>query len=104
VIPIIEAGFYDAHVAGNRRREGMGQPAPNRKPNDTERFALFSRKDMSKMVEYVRALLTVDEETEGQGLVEYALIIVLVSIAVIGTLTVLGGKINDVFTTITGAL
>jgi pilus assembly protein Flp/PilA len=56
------------------------------------------------MVEYVRALLTVDEETEGQGLVEYALIIVLVSIAVIGTLTVLGGKINDVFTTITGAL
>jgi pilus assembly protein Flp/PilA len=59
---------------------------------------------MSKMVEYVRALLTVDEETEGQGLVEYALIIVLVSIAVIGTLTVLGGKLNDVFTTITGAL
>ena len=56
------------------------------------------------MVEYVRALLMVDEETEGQGLVEYALIIVLVSIAVIATLTALGGKINDVFTTITNTL
>jgi pilus assembly protein Flp/PilA len=59
---------------------------------------------MSEMVEYVRALLMVDEETEGQGLVEYALIIVLVSIAVIATLTALGSKINGVFTTITNAL
>ena len=59
---------------------------------------------MSEMVEYVRALFTFDEETEGQGLVEYALIIVLVSIAVIATLTALGSKINGVFTTITNAL
>jgi pilus assembly protein Flp/PilA len=56
------------------------------------------------MVEYVRALLEVDEETEGQGLVEYALIIFLVSIACIATLTALGGKIGAVFTQITGAL
>jgi pilus assembly protein Flp/PilA len=56
------------------------------------------------MVEYVRALLTVDEETEGQGLVEYALIIFLVSIACIATLGLLGGQIKAVFTQITGAL
>jgi pilus assembly protein Flp/PilA len=56
------------------------------------------------MVEYVRALLAVDEETEGQGLVEYALIIFLVSIACIAVLTTLGSKIGAVFTQITGAL
>ena len=31
---------------------------------------------------------------DGQGLVEYALILVLIAIVVIGILTVLGGKIN----------
>jgi Flp pilus assembly pilin Flp len=56
------------------------------------------------MVEYIRTLLTVDEETEGQGLVEYALIIFLVSIACIAVLTTLGGQIGAVFTQITGAL
>jgi pilus assembly protein Flp/PilA len=45
-----------------------------------------------------------DREEEGQGLVEYALIIVLVSIASILALTALGGQITDVFTKITGEL
>lgn len=45
-----------------------------------------------------------DREDEGQGLVEYALIIVLVSIAAIGTLTVLGTTVSGVFGTITGSL
>jgi pilus assembly protein Flp/PilA len=66
---------------------------------------MFSqRKDVTEMVEYVRALLAVDEESEGQGLVEYALIIFLVSIACIAVLTTLGSKIGAVFTQITGAL
>jgi pilus assembly protein Flp/PilA len=56
------------------------------------------------MINYVRALLTVNEETEGQGLVEYALIIFLVSIACMAALGVLGGQINNVFNQITGAL
>jgi pilus assembly protein Flp/PilA len=43
-------------------------------------------------------------EDEGQGLVEYALIIVLVSIVAIAGLTLLGGQINSVFNTITGEL
>jgi pilus assembly protein Flp/PilA len=57
------------------------------------------------MLPYVLAWLSkFDREDEGQGLVEYALIIVLVSIAAIGTLTVLGTTVSGVFTTITNAL
>jgi pilus assembly protein Flp/PilA len=37
---------------------------------------------------------------EGQGLVEYALILVLVSIAVIIILTLLGGTVGNVFSRI----
>ena len=49
-------------------------------------------------------LSTLEREEEGQGLVEYALIIVLVSIAAIVTLTALGTKVSDVFAQITAAL
>jgi len=41
---------------------------------------------------------------EGQGLVEYALIIVLVAIAVITLLTTLGGDIGNVFSNISSTL
>jgi pilus assembly protein Flp/PilA len=41
---------------------------------------------------------------EGQGLVEYALILVLVAIVVIGVLTIMGGKINNAFTDIVSNL
>jgi pilus assembly protein Flp/PilA len=41
---------------------------------------------------------------EGQGLVEYSLIIVLVSIAAITALGLLGTKVAGVFTEITGKL
>ena len=57
------------------------------------------------MLPYVIAWLSqFDREDEGQGLVEYALIIVLVSIASIIALTALGGQISTVFTTISAAL
>ena len=57
------------------------------------------------MFEFVRALVGLyAEEREGQGLVEYALIIVLVSIAVIAMLTLLGGQVNTVFQDISGSL
>jgi pilus assembly protein Flp/PilA len=41
---------------------------------------------------------------EGQTLVEYALIIALVSVAVTALLTALGTGIGGIFTTITGSL
>ena len=44
------------------------------------------------------------QQEEGQGLVEYALIIVLVSIAVIVGLTALGTNVNSIFTQIVGKL
>jgi pilus assembly protein Flp/PilA len=40
---------------------------------------------------------------EGQGLVEYALILVLVAIVVIAILTLLGPQIGNVFSRITSA-
>jgi pilus assembly protein Flp/PilA len=41
---------------------------------------------------------------KGQGLVEYALILVLVAIVVIAALTILGPKIGNVFSTINSSL
>jgi pilus assembly protein Flp/PilA len=41
---------------------------------------------------------------KGQGLVEYALIIVLVSIVVIAALMILGPRIGNVFNTISSTL
>jgi pilus assembly protein Flp/PilA len=41
---------------------------------------------------------------EGQGLVEYALILVLIAIVVIGILTVLGRRVSTVFSTINSVL
>lgn len=50
------------------------------------------------------ALTDVKEREEGQGLVEYALILVLVSIAAILMMTQLGVDIGEVFTQISGEL
>ncbi|MEO7909579.1 MAG: Flp family type IVb pilin [Roseiflexaceae bacterium] len=41
---------------------------------------------------------------DGQGLVEYALILVLIAIVVIGILSVLGTKVSAVFSTINSGL
>jgi pilus assembly protein Flp/PilA len=41
---------------------------------------------------------------EGQGLVEYALILVLIAIVVIGILTVLGNQVSTVFSNINSGL
>lgn len=44
------------------------------------------------------------QREEGQGLVEYALILVLVAIVVIAILTLLGPQIGNVFSRITDAM
>lgn len=49
----------------------------------------------------MKELLT---HTRGQVLVEYALILVLIAIGVIGVLTVLGSSISNVFSQVVKAL
>jgi pilus assembly protein Flp/PilA len=44
------------------------------------------------------------QKNKGQGLVEYALILVLVAVVVIGVLTLLGPIIGNVFTKINNSL
>jgi pilus assembly protein Flp/PilA len=50
------------------------------------------------------AFAGVKDDESGQGLVEYALILVLVSIVSIGLMAALGTSIGGVFTEVTGAL
>lgn len=41
---------------------------------------------------------------EGQGLVEYALILVLIAVVVIGALTLLGNNISGLFSKLSGTI
>jgi pilus assembly protein Flp/PilA len=52
----------------------------------------------------LKKLMAKMQNEEGQGLVEYALIIVLVSIACIIALSVLGVSVSNVFSTITTSI
>jgi pilus assembly protein Flp/PilA len=52
---------------------------------------------------YVR-LITALKSEKGQGLVEYALLLVLIAIVVIAMLRALGGTTCNVFTTINSSL
>lgn len=52
----------------------------------------------------VRDYLGWEDDEEGQGLVEYGLIIVLVSIVVVVALTAVGNQLNAVFNNITAQL
>lgn len=56
------------------------------------------------MLQYLMAVLTAGNEEEGQGLVEYALIIVLVALAVITALTLVGTNVSGTFNDIAGRL
>jgi pilus assembly protein Flp/PilA len=56
---------------------------------------------LEMLMTYVRSAM---RREEGQGLVEYALILSLVSIASIAALTALGTSISDVLETVTAEL
>ena len=56
------------------------------------------------VVRVQNAVAGVREREEGQALVEYALILALVSLAAVVALTTLGGKISGVFNSINSQL
>ena len=45
-----------------------------------------------------------DKRRDGQAMVEYALILVLIAVVVIAVLLVLGGEIKNIFNSIAGTL
>ncbi len=45
-----------------------------------------------------------DKRRDGQAMVEYALILVLIAVVVIAALLILGGQIKNIFNSIAGAL
>lgn len=54
---------------------------------------------------YVQGLLAgLRDEERGQGLTEYALIIALIAVVVIGAIVILGGQIKNVFNHVTDCL
>lgn len=64
---------------------------------------------MNQLLTTLMAYLTVAymdlrDREEGQGLVEYALILVFVSVVAIATLSALGGSVSGIFTTIKNTL
>jgi pilus assembly protein Flp/PilA len=64
---------------------------------------MFAKQMVQMQMMQMRAgefLRSLREDESGQGLVEYSLIIALVSVALIGALTALAGSIGGVFTSI----
>jgi pilus assembly protein Flp/PilA len=60
---------------------------------------------LNNLIAYLTVTFTdITEREEGQGLVEYSLILVLISIVSITLMAALGTKIGTVFTQITTAL
>jgi pilus assembly protein Flp/PilA len=53
---------------------------------------------------FIALMLTGRDEEKGATAVEYGLMVALIAVAIIGTVTALGGGLNGLFTTITGSL
>ena len=51
-----------------------------------------------------KVLSRIVKDEDGQGMVEYSLILALVSVAAIGTLTALGTDVKGIFTSASNAL
>ena len=57
------------------------------------------------MIQYVTSFFDqFNTDEEGQGMVEYALILVLVSVVAIVALTTVGARLSPIFTSIAGSL
>jgi pilus assembly protein Flp/PilA len=61
-------------------------------------------KGVAKMTKFNILSKLIRKDERGQGMVEYSLILALVSVAAIGTLTALGGNVKSVFTSSSTAM
>jgi pilus assembly protein Flp/PilA len=66
--------------------------------------ALDHAKEVNRMFDFMRSyFLAMREREEGQALVEYALILALISVVSIAILTTLGGQIETVLQSVSAA-
>lgn len=56
---------------------------------------------MKRLMTYVKSFV---RETEGQDLLEYALLIALIALVAVGAITAAGVSVNDIFTDIAAAI
>ncbi len=61
-------------------------------------------KRLSTVLEWWSSRPSVEDNEEGQGLVEYALLLMLIAIVVIGILLFLGPQIGSMFSAVTKGL
>jgi pilus assembly protein Flp/PilA len=57
-----------------------------------------------KLPEPLQQLVDILAQSDGQGMVEYALVLVLIAVVVIAILIVVGNQVQNVFCNITGAI
>jgi pilus assembly protein Flp/PilA len=62
------------------------------------------RAERGEVKSVARFLFLLRRNERGQSMVEYALILVLIAVVVIGTLTIMGGQINNIFHSISNSL
>ncbi|HVG69088.1 MAG TPA: hypothetical protein VM785_12880 [Gaiellales bacterium] len=56
------------------------------------------------MIEYLNRLFTSMSDDEGQTMAEYAVVLGVITVAVVGALTLLSGTISDVIASVTSAM
>jgi pilus assembly protein Flp/PilA len=80
--------------------------SPPRVVHHDHQLSIIGTKERRTMHDFIDALLGLymPEERQGQGLVEYALIILLVAIVVVAMLTVLGGQLGSMFSRVATSL
>ena len=59
---------------------------------------------ISSFKRFAMSIATVLDEEHGQGLTEYALILALIAIVAIAALTLLGGQVTSVLSTVANSL
>ena len=68
------------------------------------RLIITKGKTMQIIENFLTLMLSKRDEEKGATAVEYGLMVALIAVAIIGTVTILGGKLNTLFTQVSGAI